>query len=365
MRSGYGANSSRTRFLMEETMVLIQSLLLAGCLLWFAHDFIKKHAAACYGAACLISLIVIAAVWSGSLPNTPWILPIFTQGGLGGALFIAVMFAAAVPNGSRYMRLVMPIRGELSIIASILTLGHNIAFGRTYFVRLFAGTALPFPILCAAICSLVMIAIMLPLFITSFRCVRRRMKPKNWKRLQRFAYAFYALMYVHVLLLNLPGARSSAASAVNVILYSIVFLSYGCMRIRKAMLKRKYMLPAKILPVVGAACMIGICVFLAMPHSEPLVSDTQYADGTYSGAGIGYNGRITVQVTVSEGRISDILLKSSVDDEPYITDAVRGIIPAVLEMQSTQVDAVSGATYASNGIKDAIDDALQKAQCAE
>ena len=343
-------------------MVLIQSLLLAGCLLWFAHDFIKKHAAACYGAACLISLIVIVAVWAGILPNTPWILPIFTQGGLGGALFIAVMFAAAVPNGSRYMRLVMPIRGELSIIASILTLGHNIAFGRTYFVRLFAGTALPFPILCAAICSLCMIVIMLPLFITSFRCVRRRMKPKSWKWLQRFAYAFYALMYVHVLLLNLPGAHSSTASAVNVILYSIVFLSYGCMRIRKAMLKRKYMLPARILPAIGLLLMIGICVSIAIPQSAPPASAAQYADGTYTGAGIGYNGRITVQVTVEDCRISDIILKSSVDDEPYITDAVRGVIPAVLETQSVQVDAISGATYASNGIKDAIADALQKAE---
>lgn len=362
MRSGYGANPSRTRFLMEETMVLIQSLLLAGCLLWFAHDFIKKHAAACYGAACLISLIVIVAVWAGILPNTPWILPIFTQGGLGGALFIAVMFAAAVPNGSRYMRLVMPIRGELSIIASILTLGHNIAFGRTYFVRLFAGTALPFPVLCAAICSLCMIVIMLPLFITSFRCVRRRMKPKSWKWLQRFAYAFYALMYVHVLLLNLPGAHSSAASAVNVILYSIVFLSYGCMRVRKAMLKKKYMLPARILPAIGALLMIGICVSIAIPRSAPSASAAQYADGTYTGAGIGYNGRITVQVTVEDHRISDIILKSSVDDEPYITDAVRGVIPAVLETQSVQVDAISGATYASNGIKDAIADALQKAE---
>lgn len=57
-----------------------------------------------------------------------------------------------------------------------------------------------------------MIAIMLPLFITSFKRVRRRMKPGNWKRLQRLAYVFYGLMYIHVLLLNLRGARTSAAA---------------------------------------------------------------------------------------------------------------------------------------------------------
>ena len=62
-----------------------------------------------------------------------------------------------------------------------------------------------------------MIAIMLPPFITSFKRVRRRMKPGSWKRLQRLAYVFYGLMYIHVLLLNLSGARTSAAAQCNVI----------------------------------------------------------------------------------------------------------------------------------------------------
>ena len=277
------------------------------------------------------------------------------------------MFAAAVPNGSRFMRLVMPIRGELSIIASILTLGHNIAFGRTYFVRLFTGASMPGNVLAAAICSLIMIAIMLPLFITSFKRVRRRMKPGNWKRLQRLAYVFYGLMYIHVLLLNLPGARASAGAQCNVVVYSVVFLTYGCMRIRKALLHGGHRLPARLLPVAGALCFAALCCLMWLPSAPPAAkeNDGAYRNGAYTGAGVGYNGRMTVSVTIEDGRIADIQVTSSVDDAPYFNKAAGAILPAVLEAQSAGVDAVSGATYSSAGLKDAIADALADAQQGE
>ena len=348
-------------------MVLLQSLVLAALLLWAGRSRIKKHAGLCYGLATLISLAVIAAVWSGALPDSRWFFPVFTQGGLACALFIAVMFASAVPNGSGFMRTVMPIRGELSILASILTLGHNIAFGRTYFVRLFRGASMPGNVLAAAICSLLMIAIMLPLFITSFKRVRRRMKPGSWKRLQRLAYVFYGLMYIHVLLLNLPGARTSAAAQCNVIVYSVVFLTYACMRIRKALLRRNRRLPARLLPAAGMLCFVLLCCFMWIPSPSPAAEamDSAYRDGVYTGAGVGYNGRMTVSVTIEGGEIADIKVTSAVDDAPYFDNAVDAILPAVLEAQSAEVDAASSATYSSAGLKEAIANALAGAQKGE
>ena len=344
-------------------MVLLQSLILAALLLWAGHNQIKKHAGLCYGIATLVSLAVIAVVWSGALPDSSWFFPVFTQGGLACALFIAVMFASAVPNGSGFMRTVVPIRGELSILASILTLGHNIAFGRTYFVRLFQGASMPVNVL-AAICSLLMIAIMLPLFITSFKRVRRRMKPGNWKRLQRLAYVFYGLLYLHVLLLNLPGARTSASAQCNVLVYSVVFLTYACMRIRKALLRRRYPLTARILPAAGVLCFVLLCCFMWIPFPSPATEtkDSIYHDGVYTGAGIGYNGRMTVSLTIEGGEITDIKVTSAVDDAPYFDNAVDAILPAVLEAQSAEVDAASSATYSSAGLKEAIANALAEAQ---
>lgn len=348
-------------FVWEEFMVLLQSLVLTGLLLWKGHGLIRKHAGVCYGIAGLISVGVIGMVWSGRLPASSWVIPVFTQGGLAGSLFIAVMFAAAVPNGSRFMRRVMPVRGELSIIASILTLGHNIAYGKTYFHRLFTGAAMPGNVIAAAICSLIMIVIMLPLFITSFRCVRRKMKSGVWKRLQRLAYGFYALMYLHVLLLNMPGIHTSISSKINVMVYSIIFLSYGCMRIQKALIKKNRLVLSRILPVIGGLIFVLLCTWIWLPIPETESAAVRYADGTYVGEGMGYNGRISVSVTIEDGTILAVKVNSAVDDDPYFSKAEERIISAVLEEQSAEVDVVSGATYSSDGLKEAIADALSGA----
>ena len=343
-------------------MVLIQSLVLTGLLLWAGHGFLRRHAVLCYVIACLLSLGTIALVWSGSVPDTRWIVPMFTQGGLAGGLFIAVMFAGAVPSHSRFYRLVIPIRGELSILASILTLGHNIAFGKTYFLRLFSGAAMAWNLMAAAVCSLLMIAIMLPLFITSFRRVRRRMKGRSWKRLQRLAYGFYGLMYVHVLLLNFPAARLSAAAKLNIVLYSIVFLTYACMRTRKAVSRISHHAAAK-LPLLFGLVFAALClaIWLPQPAPEP-AGTTGYADGTYTGTGMGFNGSITVSVTIEGGRMTDIRVLSAADDDEFFLTAESAIIPAALEAQSAEVDAASGATYSSAGLKAAISNALKAAQ---
>ena len=90
-------------------------------------------------------------------------------------------------------------------------------------------------------------------------------------------------------------------------------------------------------------------------------SGSSYADGKYFGAGIGYNGRLTVSVVVENGAIASVKLTGSVDDEEYLDMATEGVIPAVLAAQGTDVDAVTGATTTSEAILAAIDAALEKA----
>ncbi|WP_051411267.1 4Fe-4S binding protein [Ruminococcus flavefaciens] len=83
-----------------------------------------------------------------------------------------------------------------------------------------------------------------------------------------------------------------------------------------------------------------------------------YKDGTYSGTGKGFRGSTKVTVTVENGNISDITVDSFKDDDEFFSRAENGVIPAVISSQSTDVDAVSGATFSSNGIKEAVADAL-------
>ena len=371
-------------------MPILLSLVLALLLSWYGGSAIKKHAPVFYGGAALLALTTIAVTWSGADASFPgwmsnYVWPLLSHGAFASALFIIVMYMGALPNGTKAIKRLMPIRAELSIMASLLVLGHNIAYGRTYFVRLFTDTSkMSTAQMLAAICSLIMIAIMLPLMITSFKAVRKKMKPKSWKKLQRSAYVFYGLIYVHTMLLYVPMVQAGrSVYIVNVIVYSLIFISYAGMRIRKELLKKKRDTRC-ILPVAAvvcvAACVLGCIPWSALsPTEEPAVpaasvdnaegnsdgkayaaSEVHYADGTHIGTGEGYNGTITVAVRIADGQITGVTVVSTSDDSSYWQSATA-IIDEVVEKQSADVDSVSGATYSSNGLKEAISNALATA----
>ena len=218
-------------------MLLIISLIIVSLFIYFLKDSLKKHAGIYYIGAAVISIAVFLI---GFLPMPLFlknnILGIFAKGSLGTAMFVAVMYAGALPKGSKLTAPLMKIRGELSITAAILVLCHNFTYGMTYFKMLFIKpAALSATQLTAAIISIILITIMLVLTVTSFQAVRKKMKAKKWKQLQRTAYVFYGLMYVHIMLINIPYARLGLGTYIaNVVIYSIVFLGYAAMRIAKA-----------------------------------------------------------------------------------------------------------------------------------
>ena len=97
--------------------------------------------------------------------------------------------------------------------------------------------------------------------------------------------------------------------------------------------------------------------------AEEFTAPSTYLDGIYTAEAIGFEGRITVQITVAEDQITDITLLSAEDEEEYLSQA-KQVIPAILEGQTPNVDAVSGATYSSTGILNAVKLALAKAAVA-
>ena len=96
---------------------------------------------------------------------------------------------------------------------------------------------------------------------------------------------------------------------------------------------------------------------------EEFTAPSIYLDGIYTAEAMGFEGQITVQVTVAEDKITDITLLSAEDEEEYLSRA-KQVIPAILEGQSPNVDAISGATYSSTGILNAVKLALEKAAVA-
>ena len=89
-------------------------------------------------------------------------------------------------------------------------------------------------------------------------------------------------------------------------------------------------------------------------------SGAQLKDGTYQGSADGYEGTITVTVTVSGGQVSDITVDSESDTPQYFSRA-ESLLDTIQSEQSLEVDAVTGATFSSAGLINAVADALQGA----
>lgn len=71
---------------------------------------------------------------------------------------------------------------------------------------------------------------------------------------------------------------------------------------------------------------------------------------------------ITVLVTVENGTISEIEITSADGEDKAYLSMAEDIIPKIIEAQSTDVDTVSGATFSSTGIRDAVSEALKQAE---
>lgn len=91
-------------------------------------------------------------------------------------------------------------------------------------------------------------------------------------------------------------------------------------------------------------------------------SENVYKDGTYIGSAQGFGGAITVQVTLANDEITDIQVTSAPGEDSAYLSQGEGVISSIISAQSTDVDTVSGATFSSTGIINAVVDALGKAE---
>ena len=130
--------------------------------------------------------------------------------------------------------------------------------------------------------------------------------------------------------------------------------------IKNALLKATGQDPEPLAEAAGATVNSG----KAMAAVESTVTAPNgFADGTYEGSAEGYNGPVTVRVTIRGGKIASVDLVSHEDDAQFLW-AWAQIPGAIVATQSTNVDTVSGATYSSKGIIAAVQQALKKAAAA-
>ena len=90
-------------------------------------------------------------------------------------------------------------------------------------------------------------------------------------------------------------------------------------------------------------------------------NDSNQKDGTYQGETEGFGGTVAVEVKVEKGKITAIEIVSAQKEDGAYLSMAEDIIPKIIEAQSAEVDTISGATFSSTGIKNASQEALEKA----
>ena len=248
-------------------MILTLTLI---CSLAFFHFFgkalKKKPAVLLYGICILLSLVSIFYPREGGLPFLDFFFKkIMQRGVLAGSLFIWVMLAPVLPKSFSGRKIIYLLRGEMAICASLITLAHNLAFGGKYFGALFFGQGhISLMELHAAIVSCLMILLLIPLTITSFQTVRRKMQGKSWKKLQNWSYLFYLLLYLHIFFIY-QGAliRGKGEYFFTLMLYSFIFGFYGFLRIRQYRIQKEGK-EKKTFPLLRIGGILPIvCLFLS------------------------------------------------------------------------------------------------------
>ena len=399
-------------------MSLVLCLAVTGLCFSLLEKQIRRRPVFFYLFFVLLSLLSIFLPKQLTVPPLAYLINrLLRRGVLAGAMFLWVMYAIVLPQKSRLQRVMMSLRAQIAIAASILTISHNIAYGQHYFVLLFtnAGKLKSYELI-AACFSLAMILLLLPLTVTSFQVVRRKMQAKRWKQLQRLSYLFYGLLYLHICFIYTSGLRKGKSEyLVQFALYTLLYGIYLMLRLTKAFLKKP--LPTapdyevkraarrrKVICLHGGISLLMLLLLLsafravqagkqgsadtaqtestsaaksasgasaasasagkAGDASTALTGDSGIAasvpDGDYEGKGVGYNGNIKVKVTVAGGKITAIEILKTDDDEEYFYDAKKKVIQEILDRQTAEVDAASGATSSSDGIMKAVKNALQQ-----
>ena len=91
---------------------------------------------------------------------------------------------------------------------------------------------------------------------------------------------------------------------------------------------------------------------------------SMYTDGTYTGSGMGKSGNITVTLTIANDQITDVDIVDpgetvGIGGAEAIADGTYA--DQIIAAQGSDIEGIVGATLTTNGVKDAVDDALAQA----
>lgn len=158
--------------------------------------------------------------------NIPVLSFMIDGGHLSLAIFIIIMFAGVMKKTWIPYKKILLIRGDLAILGFILLLPHGI--NRLSLALSGYNTS-----------GLIALVIMLPLTISSFMSIRKKMRPQRWKMLHKFAYVAYLFIYIHLgfdIFLDVEYGYINFSP--NSILFHMLLLLYVVLRIMRVTQKK-------------------------------------------------------------------------------------------------------------------------------
>lgn len=213
-------------------------LLVLACtttLVFLLKDALTTYALAFYAGAVVLTVLYVGnlfVAYPGIVRSVLFLL--MQKCTLALALFIIVMFIGVFRKDSKAGLMLRPMRAELSIMACILCLGHVCVYLTAFVPRFTSGTADVW-LWAFIVAAAVLLVLLLMLGVTSLSPVKRRMGAASWVKLQKWSYAFFGLIYLHLAIILLPSALTQGATAAtSVVVYTGMFGVYAVLRVCRA-----------------------------------------------------------------------------------------------------------------------------------
>jgi len=193
--------------LLDETNLGLYLAILFYIAIHFKYRFIHQHLR--YFITLALLLVTFVMLFDVKVVNT-----LIESGHISLALFLLVMFAGVFGKKSLFYKRILLVRGDLAIIGFILLIPHAIK-------------RLPLALYGYNFTGMIAGIIMLPLIVTSFMSIRKKMRPKNWKNLHKLAYLAYFMIYIHIGFdFSIRQSNPYIFFSDNSLFYHLLFITY-------------------------------------------------------------------------------------------------------------------------------------------
>lgn len=203
-----------------ESNLAVFLALIFYALIHFYNKFLHKHAKILILVALGLSLLVYYV-------DLSFLTELIDSGQLSLSLFILVIVTGILKKKSVFYKRLLLVRGDLAILGFIFLLPHglnrlSIALNGYNTSGLFA------------------MIVLLPLTITSFMKIRKKIRPDRWKKLHKLAYVAYFLIYMHIgFSAFIPNDYYNFQIHTDRILFHLVFIIYFIVKIKQTYQKLK------------------------------------------------------------------------------------------------------------------------------